>query len=182
MTRRWNWTTCFMNRLKFHVLSFVTSLTTSSVGLDMFIFTDAIFVSMSKSHRRNDIVDQQERVRRLWPYLPRESVHHHRFGHLTLWRAYIIAMLYVHHYIVSPVTLFRVLWRTHFKNRRISSHGSLSHHLNPFTNYSSVCLRLHGSWRHLCCFFRLQNKKYHSVTFIVQKKNHLVVNHLVEGW
>ena len=38
------------------------------------------------------------------------------------------AMLHVHHYIASPATLFRVSWRTHFKNRRISSHGSSSHH------------------------------------------------------
>ncbi len=38
-------------------------------------------------------------------------------------------MLRVHHYIVSPVTLFRVLWRTHFNNPRICSHGSSSHHL-----------------------------------------------------
>jgi hypothetical protein len=78
------------------------------------MFADVIFVSMSKSHHRNDTVDQQERVRRLRSYLPREStmIHHHRFGRLTLWRSYIIAMLRVHHYIVSPVTMFRVLWRT----------------------------------------------------------------------
>jgi hypothetical protein len=83
---------------------------------------------MSKVYRRNVVVDQQERVRRLRPYLPRESIYH-RFGHLTLWRTYIIAMLRVHRYIVSPVTMFRVLWRTHFKNRRISEHGSSSHRL-----------------------------------------------------
>ena len=88
----------------------------------MFMFIDEIFVSMSKTHRRNDTVGQQERARRLRPYLPRES-------HLTLWRAYIIAMLHVHHYIVSPPTMFRVLWRTCFKNRRKSSQGSSSHRL-----------------------------------------------------
>ncbi len=94
----------------------------------MLMFVDTIFVSMSKSHRHNDTVDQQERERHLRPYLYRESIHH-RFGHLTLWRDYIIAMLHVHHYIVSPETLFRVLWRTHFKNRRISSHGYSSSRL-----------------------------------------------------
>jgi hypothetical protein len=83
---------------------------------------------MNKSHHRNDVVDQKERVRHLRPYLPRENIHH-RFGHLTLWRVYIIAMLRVHHYNVSPATLFRLLWRIHFKNHRISSHGSSSHRL-----------------------------------------------------
>jgi hypothetical protein len=159
-----------------HLRNHLESIAASPVGLVMFMFADAIFVSMSKSHHRNDALDQQERVRHLWPYLPLESIHH-RSGHLTLCRAYIIAMLRVHHYIVSPATLFRVLWRTHFKNRRISSHGSSSHHLwslhqrvvrlstspwfilivcDAFTNDSSVCLHLHGSsWRHLCCFFWL---------------------------
>jgi hypothetical protein len=75
---------------------------------------------MSKSHHHNDTVDQQARARRLRLYLPRENIHHHRFGHLTLWRTYIITLLLVHHYIVSPVTMFRVLWRTHFKNLSIS--------------------------------------------------------------
>jgi hypothetical protein len=51
----------------------VADIATSSVGLVMFMFADAIFVSMSKSHHRNDTVDQQERVRHLRPYLPRES-------------------------------------------------------------------------------------------------------------
>jgi hypothetical protein len=106
----------------------VASIVTSPVGLTMFMFVDVIFVSMNKSHLHNDTVDQQERVRHLWPYLPLESIHH-RSGHLTLWRVYIIALLHVHHYIVSPATLFRVLWRTHFKNRRISPHGSSSQHL-----------------------------------------------------
>ncbi len=106
----------------------VASITASPVGLAMFMFADAIFVSMSKSHRRNDTVDQQERARHLRPYLPRENIHH-RFGHLTLWRVYIIAMLRVYHYIVSPATMFRVLWRTCFKNCRKSSQGSSSHRL-----------------------------------------------------
>jgi hypothetical protein len=106
----------------------VVSITTSSVGLAMFMFADAIFVSMNKSHQHNDTVDQQGRARHLRPYLPCESIHH-RYGHLTLWRVYIIATLRVHHYIVSPPTMFRVLWRTHFKNRRIPSHGSSSHRL-----------------------------------------------------
>jgi hypothetical protein len=86
----------------------------------MFMFADTIFVSMIKSYHHNDTVDQQARARRLGLYLPRENIHHHRFGHLTLWRAYIIASLLVHHYIVSPVTMFRVLWRTQFKNLSIS--------------------------------------------------------------
>jgi hypothetical protein len=106
----------------------VASIASSPVGLVMFMFSDTIFVSMSMSHHRNDTVDQQERARHLWPYLPLESIHH-RSGHLTLCRAYITVILSVHHYIVSPATLFRVLWRTNFKNRRISSHGSSSHHL-----------------------------------------------------
>ncbi len=33
----------------------------------------------------------------------------------SLCRAYIITMLHVHQYILSPATMFRVLWRTHFK-------------------------------------------------------------------
>jgi hypothetical protein len=82
----------------------------SSVGLDMFMFADTIFVSISKSHHHNDAVDQQERTRHLRPYLPVESIRH-RSGHLTLCRACIISIFGVHHYIVSPVTLFRVLWR-----------------------------------------------------------------------
>jgi hypothetical protein len=65
--------------------------------------------SISKSYHPKDTVDQQERARHLRPYLPRESIHH-RFGHLTLWRSNIIAMLCVHHYIVSPSTMFGVLW------------------------------------------------------------------------
>ncbi len=162
----------------------VASIPASSVGLVMFMFADAIFVSMSKSHHRNDALDQQERVRHLWPYLPLESIHH-RSGHLTLCRAYIIAMLRVHHYIVSPATLFRVLWRTHFKNRRISSHGSSSHHLwhlhqrfvrlstspwfividcDAFTNDSSVCLHLHASGVHLTQHDRDQFH-FHRVSF-----------------
>jgi hypothetical protein len=53
-------------------------------------------------------------------------------------------MLCVHHYIVSPVTLFRVLWRTHFK---IVEYLHMVLHLityDVFTNDSSVCLHLHG--------------------------------------
>jgi hypothetical protein len=68
----------------------------SPVGLDMLMFTDGIFVPMSKSHLRNDTVDQQERARHLRPYLPLENIHH-RSRHLTLFRAYIIVMLHVHH-------------------------------------------------------------------------------------
>ncbi len=92
----------------------VARIAVSSVGLSMFVFADAIFVSMNKSHRLNDVIDQQERPRHLRPHLPRESIHN-RLGHLTLWRAYIVVMLCVHHYIASPATLFCVLWRTHFK-------------------------------------------------------------------
>jgi hypothetical protein len=86
----------------------------------MFMFIDEIFVSMSKTHRRNDTVGQQERSRHLRPYLPGERIHH-RFGHFTLWRAYILAMLCVHHYIVSPPTMFRVLWRTHFQKSSLTT-------------------------------------------------------------
>ncbi len=39
----------------------VAMITASPVGLVTFIFADAIFVFMSKSHHRNDVVDQQER-------------------------------------------------------------------------------------------------------------------------
>ena len=51
-----------------------------SFGLVMFMLVDVIFVSMSKSHRRNDAADQQERARHLRLYLPRESSH---YGEIT---------------------------------------------------------------------------------------------------
>jgi len=53
----------------------VASIAASPVGLVMFVFTDAIFVSMNKSHRLNDVVDQQERSRHLRPHLLLESIH-----------------------------------------------------------------------------------------------------------
>ena len=53
----------------------VASIAASPVGLVMFVFADAIFVSMSKSHRLNDAVDQQERSRHLRPHLLSESIH-----------------------------------------------------------------------------------------------------------
>ncbi len=58
---------------------------------------------------------------------------------------------------VSPMTLFRVLWRTHLTKIVEYLHTVLHHIIyDVFTNDSSVCLHLHGSsWRHLCCFFRL---------------------------
>ncbi len=54
----------------------------------------------------------RQRERHLRPYLPRKSIHH-RFRHLASWRTYIIVMLHVHHYIVSPVTLktyYQAFW------------------------------------------------------------------------
>ena len=64
-------------------------------------------------------VDQQERTRHLRPYLPREIIHH-RFGHLTLWRAYmncnvVRSRLHRPCGFTGELHWYFVLWRTHFK-------------------------------------------------------------------
>jgi hypothetical protein len=106
----------------------------------MFMFADAILF-MSKSHRRHDAVDQKERARHLRQHLPLQSIHHHfvlRRGQPFTFTFHVMEGLHelqcCAFTITSPMWIhwgialvFRVMEDT-LQNRRISSHGSSSHH------------------------------------------------------
>jgi hypothetical protein len=126
------------------------------------MFTDAIFVSMNKSNRHNDVVDQQVRTRHLRPHLTRENIH---YGGLKLLQCCM--------FINASYHLRRCFefYGGHI-SKIVEYLHMVIHHIacDSFTNDSSVCLHLHGSsWRHLCFFFRLD-----SHIFFIQNEN--VVN------